>query len=228
MSRTQRHFLDSISGKRSERRLTNICPTTCISSASTITVSAKVARRTVAPALPTSDQHRLITADDRQTTSPPATRSQPYPHPPHHRQLLPSSQYPPSALSNTRCRNNTHPSNPPKPHQRAFPLHQPSKDPRPPPSPLRSRRSAFRALLRGADPGSKRHQGSGKREASRKMSTAARRRLMRDFKRMQTDPPAGVSASPIQDNVMTWFVFTHPPALNLSHFGQRQSGVRIG
>ena len=29
---------------------------------------------------------------------------------------------------------------------------------------------------------------------------------MRDFKRMQTDPPAGVSASPIADNVMTWCV----------------------
>jgi hypothetical protein len=65
-----------------------------------------------------------------------------------------------------------------------------------------------------------------------RMSTAARRRLMRDFKvrhsyacdyatapyrhphrigltrvsqRMQTDPPAGVSASPIADNVMTWY-----------------------
>lgn len=58
------------------------------------------------------------------------------------------------------------------------------------------------------------------------MSTAARRRLMRDFKvcgshladsfprlnwadllqRMQTDPPAGVSASPVPDNVMTWYV----------------------
>ncbi|KFL60624.1 ubiquitin-conjugating enzyme E2 2 [Trichophyton rubrum CBS 118892] len=37
------------------------------------------------------------------------------------------------------------------------------------------------------------------------MSTSARRRLMRDFKRMQTDPPAGVSASPIADNVMTWY-----------------------
>lgn len=44
-----------------------------------------------------------------------------------------------------------------------------------------------------------------------KMSTAARRRLMRDFKRMQTDPPAGVSASPIQDNVMTWYVLPRPP-----------------
>ncbi|KAK9462142.1 ubiquitin-conjugating enzyme [Lipomyces oligophaga] len=36
------------------------------------------------------------------------------------------------------------------------------------------------------------------------MSTTARRRLMRDFKRMQQDPPAGVSASPVSDNVMTW------------------------
>ncbi|KAJ4402862.1 Ubiquitin-conjugating enzyme E2 2 [Didymella pomorum] len=45
------------------------------------------------------------------------------------------------------------------------------------------------------------------------MSTAARRRLMRDFKspqRMQTDPPAGVSASPIADNVMTWYAQPHP------------------
>lgn len=34
---------------------------------------------------------------------------------------------------------------------------------------------------------------------------------MRDFKRMQTDPPAGVSASPIADNVMTWYVNTSHP-----------------
>lgn len=43
------------------------------------------------------------------------------------------------------------------------------------------------------------------------MSTAARRRLMRDFKRMQTDPPAGVSASPIADNVMTWYAYAAVP-----------------
>ena len=29
-----------------------------------------------------------------------------------------------------------------------------------------------------------------------KMSTPARRRLMRDFKRLQQDPPAGVSGAP--------------------------------
>lgn len=29
--------------------------------------------------------------------------------------------------------------------------------------------------------------------------------------RMQTDPPAGVSASPIADNVMTWYPFPPPP-----------------
>ncbi|PNY29374.1 Ubiquitin-conjugating enzyme E2 2 [Tolypocladium capitatum] len=45
-----------------------------------------------------------------------------------------------------------------------------------------------------------------------RMSTAARRRLMRDFKRMQTDPPAGVSASPIPDNVMTWNAVIIGPA----------------
>ncbi|KAI6716629.1 ubiquitin-conjugating enzyme E2-17 kDa [Diplocarpon mali] len=44
------------------------------------------------------------------------------------------------------------------------------------------------------------------------MSTAARRRLMRDFKRMQTDPPAGVSASPAADNVMQWNAVIIGPA----------------
>ncbi|EKD19681.1 ubiquitin-conjugating enzyme E2-17 kDa [Drepanopeziza brunnea f. sp. 'multigermtubi' MB_m1] len=44
------------------------------------------------------------------------------------------------------------------------------------------------------------------------MSTAARRRLMRDFKRMQTDPPAGVSASPVADNVMQWNAVIIGPA----------------
>ncbi|KAH3684253.1 hypothetical protein WICPIJ_004773 [Wickerhamomyces pijperi] len=36
------------------------------------------------------------------------------------------------------------------------------------------------------------------------MSTAARRRLIRDLKRIQQDPPDGVSASPHADNVMIW------------------------
>ncbi|QKX64522.1 uncharacterized protein TRUGW13939_11697 [Talaromyces rugulosus] len=44
------------------------------------------------------------------------------------------------------------------------------------------------------------------------MSTSARRRLMRDFKRMQTDPPSGVSASPVADNVMTWNAVIIGPA----------------
>ncbi|RKF60319.1 Ubiquitin-conjugating enzyme E2 2 [Golovinomyces cichoracearum] len=41
------------------------------------------------------------------------------------------------------------------------------------------------------------------------MSTAARRRLMRDFK---ADPPAGVSACPVADNVMTWNAVIIGPA----------------
>ncbi|KAF6006425.1 Ubiquitin-conjugating enzyme E2 2 [Brettanomyces bruxellensis] len=36
------------------------------------------------------------------------------------------------------------------------------------------------------------------------MSTPARRRLMRDFKRIQKDCSGGISASPLADNVMVW------------------------
>uniref|UniRef100_A0A673LMG9 E2 ubiquitin-conjugating enzyme n=1 Tax=Sinocyclocheilus rhinocerous TaxID=307959 RepID=A0A673LMG9_9TELE len=39
------------------------------------------------------------------------------------------------------------------------------------------------------------------------MSTPARRRLMRDFKRLQEDPPAGVSGAPSENNIMylAWY-----------------------
>lgn len=36
------------------------------------------------------------------------------------------------------------------------------------------------------------------------MSTAARKRLIRDFKRLQQDPPEGVNASPLAENIMRW------------------------
>ncbi|CDH55239.1 ubiquitin-conjugating enzyme [Lichtheimia corymbifera JMRC:FSU:9682] len=36
------------------------------------------------------------------------------------------------------------------------------------------------------------------------MSTPTRRRLMRDFKRLQSDPPGGVSGAPCADNIMMW------------------------
>ncbi|KFM29047.1 Ubiquitin-conjugating enzyme E2 1 [Auxenochlorella protothecoides] len=36
------------------------------------------------------------------------------------------------------------------------------------------------------------------------MTTPARKRLMRDFKRLQQDPPEGVNASPRSDNIMNW------------------------
>jgi ubiquitin-conjugating enzyme E2 A len=36
------------------------------------------------------------------------------------------------------------------------------------------------------------------------MSTPARKRLMRDFKRLQSDPPLGVSGAPRVDNIMIW------------------------
>ncbi|KAL7671170.1 hypothetical protein ACOME3_006077 [Neoechinorhynchus agilis] len=36
------------------------------------------------------------------------------------------------------------------------------------------------------------------------MSTPARRRLMRDFKKLQSDDNMGISASPTDDNIMVW------------------------
>eukprot|EP01006_Ploeotia_vitrea_P049862 TRINITY_DN67388_c11_g1_i1.p1 TRINITY_DN67388_c11_g1~~TRINITY_DN67388_c11_g1_i1.p1 ORF type:complete len:172 (-),score=16.65 TRINITY_DN67388_c11_g1_i1:802-1317(-) len=36
------------------------------------------------------------------------------------------------------------------------------------------------------------------------MTTTARRRLIRDFKKIKTDPPPGVLGAPSDDDVMTW------------------------
>ena len=44
------------------------------------------------------------------------------------------------------------------------------------------------------------------------MSTAARRRLMRDFKRLQEDPPAGVSGAPADNDIMRWNAVIFGPA----------------
>ncbi|KAI3840664.1 hypothetical protein MKX03_004676 [Papaver bracteatum] len=36
------------------------------------------------------------------------------------------------------------------------------------------------------------------------MSTPSRKRLMRDFKRLQQDPPAGISGAPHDNNIILW------------------------
>ncbi|KAL5066449.1 hypothetical protein RYX36_028186 [Vicia faba] len=36
------------------------------------------------------------------------------------------------------------------------------------------------------------------------MSTPARKKLMRDFRRLQLDPPAGISGAPQDNNIMLW------------------------
>ena len=36
------------------------------------------------------------------------------------------------------------------------------------------------------------------------MSTSSRRRLVRDFKKMNSDPPPGINAAPLADNIMLW------------------------
>lgn len=37
-----------------------------------------------------------------------------------------------------------------------------------------------------------------------RMSTPARKRLMRDFKRLMQDPPAGISGAPQDNNILLW------------------------
>jgi ubiquitin-conjugating enzyme E2 A len=43
------------------------------------------------------------------------------------------------------------------------------------------------------------------------MSTNARRRLIRDLKKMQADPPQGISASPEGDDIMKWMAVMFGP-----------------
>jgi ubiquitin-protein ligase len=54
-------------------------------------------------------------------------------------------------------------------------------------------------------------------------STNCRRRLIRDFKRLSTDPPGGISGSPCPDNIMVWNAVIFGPGklvhmFNLVHF----------
>ena len=35
-------------------------------------------------------------------------------------------------------------------------------------------------------------------------STPSKRRLIRDFKRLSTDPPGGISGAPCADNLLIW------------------------
>ncbi|GJN90688.1 hypothetical protein Rhopal_003702-T1 [Rhodotorula paludigena] len=44
------------------------------------------------------------------------------------------------------------------------------------------------------------------------MSTASRRRLVRDFKKLSTDPPGGISGAPCPDNIMVWNAVIFGPA----------------
>merc|ERR1712137_1389985 len=45
---------------------------------------------------------------------------------------------------------------------------------------------------------------SPREEKKREMTTPARRRLMRDFKRLRNDPPEGISGSPQDNNILFW------------------------
>ncbi|PVF95068.1 hypothetical protein CPB86DRAFT_776389 [Serendipita vermifera] len=44
------------------------------------------------------------------------------------------------------------------------------------------------------------------------MSTSCRRRLIRDFKHLSSDPPAGISGAPCPENIMVWNAVIFGPA----------------
>lgn len=60
------------------------------------------------------------------------------------------------------------------------------------------------------------------------MSTPARRRLMRDFKRLQEDPPAGVSGAPSENNIMVWNAVIFGPEGTPFEDGECGCGVEGG
>ena len=43
------------------------------------------------------------------------------------------------------------------------------------------------------------------------MSSAARRRLLRDFKKLNSDPPSGISGAPMDNNIMSWHAVIFGP-----------------
>ena len=53
------------------------------------------------------------------------------------------------------------------------------------------------------------------------MSTTARRRLIRDFRRLKNDPPSGISGAPLTDNIMLWNAVIFGPGEPSSSEGVR-------
>jgi ubiquitin-protein ligase len=45
----------------------------------------------------------------------------------------------------------------------------------------------------------------------REMTTPARKRLLRDFRRLQDDPPQGVTGAPEEDNILQWVAVIFGP-----------------
>ncbi|KAK8659258.1 hypothetical protein V6N13_029466 [Hibiscus sabdariffa] len=60
------------------------------------------------------------------------------------------------------------------------------------------------------------------------MSTPARKRLMRDFKRLQQDPPAGISGAPQDNNIMLWNAVIFGPDDTPWDGGKVDSGAYFG
>ena len=59
------------------------------------------------------------------------------------------------------------------------------------------------------------------------MSTPARRRLMRDFKRLQDDPPVGVSGAPTDNNILLWNAVIFGCVFKILFFCLVKNNVRL-
>ncbi|KAK8965501.1 Ubiquitin-conjugating enzyme E2 2 [Platanthera guangdongensis] len=62
------------------------------------------------------------------------------------------------------------------------------------------------------------------------MSTPSRKRLMRDFKRVQQDPPAGISGAPHDNNIMLWnaVIFGRMKVMQLVSYTKVNAGRKGG
>ena len=50
----------------------------------------------------------------------------------------------------------------------------------------------------------KRRKDKKKKKKKKKKGSPASRRLLKDFKKMRSDPPTGINAVPINNNILTW------------------------
>ena len=64
----------------------------------------------------------------------------------------------------------------------------------------------------------KRKKSKKKKKKKKKKGSPATRRLLKDFKKLQADPPTGINAVPINNNILTWQAVIFGYAETLLHY----------